>query len=138
MTPISILFKVSILFFAAGLVQALWGRQLSAAARHLVWTLATAGFLLIPVFSFVLPPWTVVTTASENIVHSPRIDAGHPGSLFGSAEMPKPLRSSVEQPAFSAIPASFPWSRAFEGVYAAVAFLLLFRLIVECVSAGRL
>src|SRR5262249_14990080 len=118
--------------------QALWGRHMSAAARHLVWTLAAAGFLLIPVFSFVLPPWTVVTTASETIVHSPGIHVGHPGSLFGSAEMPRPVSSSVEQPASSAIPTSFPWSRAFEGVYATVAFLLLFRLIVECVSAGRL
>lgn len=138
MTPISILLKASILFLAAGLLQALWGRRMSAATRHLVWTLAAAGFLLVPVFSFVLPPWTIVTTAPENLIESPGIVAGQPHSPFDSVQIAEPLNISMEQRSLQANPAGFPWFRAFELVYASVAFVLLLRLIAEFFSAGRL
>src|SRR6476659_9482227 len=50
--------KVSILLGAAGLTS-LALRRGSASARHLVWTLALAGALLVPALSLALPKWRV-------------------------------------------------------------------------------
>src|SRR6476469_3791286 len=50
--------KASILLGAAGLTS-LALRRGSASARHLVWTLALVGALLVPVLSLALPRWSV-------------------------------------------------------------------------------
>src|SRR3982751_2157121 len=50
--------KASILLGAAALT-ALALRRGSASARHLVWTLALAGALLVPALSLALPRWRV-------------------------------------------------------------------------------
>src|SRR4051794_987807 len=54
--------KVSILLGAAGLTS-LALRRGSASARHLVWTLALAGALLVPILSLALPRWQVPVIA---------------------------------------------------------------------------
>jgi hypothetical protein len=51
--------KVSVLLAAAVVTNALLYRRASAAIRHLVWTLAVVGLLLLPMLSAVLPGWTV-------------------------------------------------------------------------------
>ena len=45
---------------AAAIAQALLARRASAATRHLMWTLAIAGLLLLPMLAPVLPGWTAV------------------------------------------------------------------------------
>ena len=62
-TALLIIVKASVLLGAAAIVQALLSRWTSAATRHLVWTLAIAGVLLLPVLSLALPDWTVVIRA---------------------------------------------------------------------------
>ena len=66
---LSIAVKASVLLGAAALVQAVLYRRLSAATRHLVWTLAVVGLLLLPILSIALPEWAVVTrTAAAGAV----------------------------------------------------------------------
>src|SRR5438045_1756056 len=50
--------KATIVFAAAGLLSVVL-RRASAAARHLIWTLALLSALILPVFSFALPKWEV-------------------------------------------------------------------------------
>ena len=52
-----IVVKASVLLGVAAIVQALLHRRTSAATRHLVWTLAIVGVLLLPVLSLALPAW---------------------------------------------------------------------------------
>lgn len=49
--------KASLLIGAAAMAQALLSRRTSAATRHLVWSFAIAGLLLLPALSIVLPRW---------------------------------------------------------------------------------
>ena len=53
---LSVLFRVTVLLLVA-MLAALVLRKTSAAVRHLVWTLALTGSLLIPVFSWAFPAW---------------------------------------------------------------------------------
>src|SRR5688500_14441851 len=59
MTIIAILLKASLLLVAAVLAQALVGKRLSATSRHLLWTLAIVGLLVLPLFYGMLPTWAV-------------------------------------------------------------------------------
>ena len=56
MTPISIFLKASILISAAVLAHAVWGRRMSAAARHLMWTLTIVGLCCFPHSHSSCPP----------------------------------------------------------------------------------
>ena len=57
--PVDIVVKASVLLAAAGLVDAFLARRGSAAARHLVWSIAVAGMFVLPIASYALPPWQV-------------------------------------------------------------------------------
>src|SRR5687767_8052304 len=86
--------KVSLVLGASAIVQALLYRRLSAAARHLVWILAIAGVLLLPMLSLALPDWPVVirTAASRLADRAPAIDrVGQPVDL---ARLSTPLAMS--------------------------------------------
>ena len=50
--------KVTLLLAAAGCVVALLRRRTSAATRHLIWSLAFAGTLVLPMVSIAAPVWT--------------------------------------------------------------------------------
>jgi beta-lactamase regulating signal transducer with metallopeptidase domain len=56
--------KVSALLAIATIAQALIRRRTSAATRHLVWTLAVASLLLLPLLSAMLPSWPVAVRVS--------------------------------------------------------------------------
>ena len=51
--------KSSLLLAGAGILQAALRRRGSAAARHLVWTIAIAGLLAVPIASSLSPAWKV-------------------------------------------------------------------------------
>ena len=62
-----IIIKATVVLALAAIVQAVMHRRTSAAMRHLVWTLAIVGVLLLPILSLALPEWAVVTrTAATN------------------------------------------------------------------------
>ncbi len=56
-----IIVKATALLGVAAIVEAAMYRRTSAATRHLVWTLAVVGVLLLPILSLALPQWAVVT-----------------------------------------------------------------------------
>ena len=58
--------KATAVLALAAIVQAVIHRRGSAALRHLVWTLAIVGVLLLPILSIALPEWTVVTRTATN------------------------------------------------------------------------
>ena len=69
--------KASLLLGAAGCVAALWRRRTSAATRHLIWSLALLGTLLLPMASIALPGWTfAIGTAPKAADAAPVIDRG--------------------------------------------------------------
>jgi len=57
--PLVIVVKATAVLAAAALVDLLLRRRGSAAARHLVWTIAIVGLLALPLASLSLPAWTL-------------------------------------------------------------------------------
>ena len=64
MNLLLIVLKASCVMGAAAMVNALRYRRSSASFRHLVWTLAVAGLLALPVLSAGLPGWQVALPAA--------------------------------------------------------------------------
>src|SRR3954453_16540886 len=84
--------KASILLGAAGLTS-LALRRGSASARHLVWTLALVGALIVPVLSLALPRWTVPVVAIPASATPPRLTA--PATLEPAAAAPAAPRRAA-------------------------------------------
>ena len=71
--------KCSALLGMAALVQMSVARRASAATRHLVWTLALASVVILPVVSFTLPRWQVpIQAASSPAANSVAADSAEP------------------------------------------------------------
>ena len=147
MTPISILVKASLVLGVAAMVQALAGRRLSAATRHLIWTLAISGLLLLPMLSGVLPSWTAVRLTApgpaaslSSTVHGPQstetaqIEKAASGVVWESSS---PVFSGSIDKARTALVRT-SWALVLAAVYAAGVLLLIARLIVEQWSVQRL
>jgi beta-lactamase regulating signal transducer with metallopeptidase domain/ribosomal protein L7Ae-like RNA K-turn-binding protein len=72
-----IIIKTSVVLGIAAIVQALLRQRASAETRHLVWTLAIVGLLLLPILSLALPGWPVVIrTAATNTTDVPVVING--------------------------------------------------------------
>jgi beta-lactamase regulating signal transducer with metallopeptidase domain len=64
-SPVSLLVvKVSLLLGATAGATVLLRRRTSASTRHLVWSLALAGILLLPMASLIVPGWTFMTVTA--------------------------------------------------------------------------
>src|SRR5262245_20183771 len=138
MTALSILLKASILFSGGALVHLLFGRRMSAAARHLTWTLIVVGLLTLPVLSVVLPTWTAFTTPASNVV-TPARDQQNYGRVFRRpAVSPEALKSTAESAQTPAAAPGVSWSRVLPAVYLSGVFLLLIRLFFERAAIQRL
>ena len=59
--PVDILFKASALLLLAAAVDWMLRRRASAAARHLVWTIAIAATLALPPAVTMLPSWSIAS-----------------------------------------------------------------------------
>ena len=142
--------KATVLLASAGIADALLWRRGSAAARHLVWSIAVAALLVLPVASSALPRWTVRIPIAFAAVAAPGTDDM---SRLGSR--PSPVTAAgcndagqqacatttdATRPAVSDVSAVMPLTLfgALVAVYAAGLILLLARLIVEPVALGRL
>lgn len=154
MTPISILVKASILLLAAAAVDAVFRRRTSAAMRHLWWTFAIVGLLLLPILPVLLPGWTAIRLSAPAIAQStPGLEP--PGILEQPAR-----ENGVKADGFSDVAAAAPTAAAVNartdrarapqrssaispstvvlGIYAVGVVLLLGRLAAERLSIRRL
>ena len=131
--------KASLLLGAAAVLQAVLHRRTSAAMRHLIWTLAMVGMLVLPVLSLAMPKWAIVSgpmaVDALNIVSAVR-------DLPQSSEMAPPSASHEEaavraenaapginagdRPAMTGTTVS--WARVMAGLYAVGALLMLTHL----------
>jgi beta-lactamase regulating signal transducer with metallopeptidase domain len=131
--------KATILLALAGVASVVL-RRASAASRHLVWTLALVGALLLPVLSLALPRWQLplVTLASTTPMSNP-VDVGQatpPAPLtrdlqFKSAEKSESAAAPAEPSAVSALSGRFSttrWPEALLMLWFAGALVVLGRL----------
>ncbi len=67
MTVISILLRASALMMVMYGIHAVFARRLSATMRHLIWTFAIMGLLLLPALTSVLPGWTAIEVSPRRL-----------------------------------------------------------------------
>ena len=142
--------KASVLLGVAAIVQTVMYRRTSAAMRHLVWTLAVVGVLLLPMVSLVLPEWTVVTrtAATKAVDAAPRVGtleepaapARPSGSLAESAEPPLVARPAVSTRlrGSAATADRLSWPTVIAAIYAAGVLVMLIQLAMQRRRIGRL
>src|SRR2546426_10840100 len=121
--------KASALLGAAAIVQALIYRWTSAATRHLVWTLAIVGLLLLPALSLTLPDWTVVIRASAPKAADRAPVIGRIQQPLAPASSSAPLAMNLESSpgtptaggarllGFAVLADTLSWSAVIAGVY---------------------
>ncbi len=139
MTALSLLIKASILLLMAMAAHAMVARRTSAATRHLIWTIAIAGLLLLPLLSAALPQWTAVTVSEASLAVLP------PPTLLDAAtsDTARPVDRAAVPTRVSAppLPVSFPrvsWQMLLLTLYLAGVVVLAGRLVVERLSIRRL
>src|SRR4029079_5317450 len=149
-TALLIVVKASVLLGAAAIGQALLSRWTSAATRHLVWTLAIAGVLLLPVLSLALPDWTVVIRAKAPTVadrapvigreQQPRVPASSSTSATANVETAPgtPAAPGFGRRGFAAVTNTLSWSAVVCGVSAPGVFLMLIQVAMQRWSSRRL
>jgi beta-lactamase regulating signal transducer with metallopeptidase domain len=130
--------KATVLLAVAAIAQALLHRRLSASARHLIWTLAIAGLLLLPMLSLVLPRWTVVirTAAPAVADNAPVVDRVDEFQNLTSS--PPALPTSAESVPVAPAAADISWPAVIIGVYAAGVLVMLIQLARQRRSVRRL
>jgi beta-lactamase regulating signal transducer with metallopeptidase domain len=131
---IEIAVKSSAVIALAAVTAGLMGRRGSAASRHLVWTLAVVGVLVLPMASAVLPGWTIPvrgTMPSLTVAPPPtEMAIGSTAAVEGSA------LTSQTQGASAFGPVS--WMSLLPMAYGAVVLILIGRLGLEHVRTRRI
>jgi HEAT repeat protein/beta-lactamase regulating signal transducer with metallopeptidase domain len=149
--------KATLLFLAAGLASFLLRRR-SAALRHMIWTLALASVLMLPLLSIALPrwEWNLVTVAKASSLQLPGPSYQLPATSSTPEIQPatrseepvansqRPVASSQEPAATatsraaaqSAAPARRPlsWSAILFRVWLIGALLILSRLVAGVIA----
>jgi beta-lactamase regulating signal transducer with metallopeptidase domain len=131
--------KVSLLLTAAAIVQALLGRRRSAATRHLMWTLALVGVLILPMLSAVMPQWEAVRLPASSVPGgTPRLGSAGPADMTqpvpvggvlnaASPAVAIPVESRPAPPTSSRV----SWRTTLLALYGVGVVLLLIRLVFE-------
>jgi beta-lactamase regulating signal transducer with metallopeptidase domain len=136
MTALSILLKASVVLLAAAGITFVSRRWLSAATRHLIWTLAASAMLLLPALSVTLPQWTAVSLPSALAVPgvTPVDDRANRIDVVGDPVMATPS-VAVQRPIASR---PMAWSAVLGWTYGAGVLFLLFRMVGESLLLRRL
>jgi beta-lactamase regulating signal transducer with metallopeptidase domain len=137
MSPAPVLLaKVSLLLGAAGCVAVLCRRRTSAATRHLIWTLALAGTLLLPMASIALPGWTfAVGTAPKADDAAPVLDRG--SGFVAIASTPASVTLDAGAPPASARRFNLSWPALIGAVYSGGVAIMLIALFAHRSSVRR-
>ena len=126
MTFVSLLVKVTLVLGAAAAIQLSLARHASAAARHLVWMLAIAAVLLLPLLAISIPAWSPVEyTEPAGLVPVVGAGSAEPPALDESAAM-SPRQSSIQ------------WPLIITTIYLGGVLLLLMRVTLQHLWAHRL
>ena len=106
---VDVMLKVTLLFAAAGAATMALGRA-SAAARHLVWTLALVSALLLPVLSLALPRWQLPLLRLAAAPAVPAIEAEAPTASDAGPIAAPPIRDRAHRGGVDAVrvPSSAP------------------------------
>jgi beta-lactamase regulating signal transducer with metallopeptidase domain len=135
---IEIALKTSVLLGGAATVNLVLRRRGSAASKHLTWTLAVVGLLLLPICSVALPRWTIAIPVAtvkaqraepvaELARQAPRADVV-PADGQGVIS---PAAAAFGALAGAPIAALIPWAAVLPALYAVGVFLLVIRLAAE-------
>jgi len=127
MNLLLIVLKASCLMGAAAMVSALRYRRSSASFRHLVWTLAVAGLLVLPVLSAGLPAWQVALPAA----FTPDTPVVVPGPDTSAIVSPTPAAAGAAEAMNATVGARPSRAAVLPVVYLAGVILLLLRLVRE-------
>jgi beta-lactamase regulating signal transducer with metallopeptidase domain len=128
---LAITLKASILLGVAGIILAVTHRRTSAAMRHLVWTLAIASVLLLPVASLVLPAWAVGSARERPLPETPTV-------TLDQAVVEDVLPTPTEAAPVARPRGSTGWWLALAGMYAAGVLVLMVRFTLDRRSLQRL
>lgn len=140
----SIVLKVSLLIAAATLARSLVRRRVSAATRHLIWTLAIVSALALPVLALSLPRWvavTMITAAAPSAVAAPSNPdlAIQPTAKLQPIGVPAAAQTTIETAMTVAEPAATTaWPRIIAVTYAAGAAVMLLVFALQWRSVRRL
>ena len=128
--------KVSLLIGAAGGAATLLRHRTSAATRHLIWSLAVVGTLLLPMASIISPGWTfTIATAPTTADAVPVIDPrNEPVASLGT---PPSVTVDAEAPRAGSRRFSFSWPALIGVVYAGGAAVMLIALFAHRSSVRR-
>jgi beta-lactamase regulating signal transducer with metallopeptidase domain len=125
-----VIVKASVFVGIVSLVQLALSRRASAATRHLVWMLAIAGLLVLPLGSVVLPEWVVPIRTALPVDLSTSI-APAVVAEPGPAPAPEPPAPDSETLPSAPRGAGISWTTTIAGAYAAGVALFALLLCFE-------
>jgi HEAT repeat protein/beta-lactamase regulating signal transducer with metallopeptidase domain len=129
--------KATIIFLTAGLASFLLRRR-SAALRHMIWTLALAGVLVLPALSIALPRWQVnlftidSAPSSQLPASSFQLDSASSSQLPASSTFARPQERQAPVMTRQPLPrnrTSLSWPAIIFGVWMIGALLIVGRLL---------
>jgi uncharacterized protein (TIGR03435 family) len=123
----SLLVKITFVLGITFVIQAALASRISAATRHLVWTLAIVGVLLLPPLAGSLPEWGAVQYTEP---------AGF-SSVFQTLVPEAPAARLAELPA-TAADKEIPWTLLLTTLYLTGMALLLVRVVLQHVQTDRI
>ena len=131
---LEIVVKATVVLATIAVAQTILHRRLSAAMRHLGWTIATASLLLLPLLSLALPGWPIVPLQETHaIAAAPVVRDAEADSVM---TLPSSTAASEGMP-----PAEAPmvsWTLLLVGVYAVGVFVMLVYWALQRSSVRRL